>query len=161
MSKQNNMARRFCSNIKFKSLIVCQLHCTVFMFDQTFTNQHYFAVVTTRESISWMKVVFLRHNVPSKFNSRKTCCEKEGWNTSGCFPISITLLFTCTSHPMSMPHILVDGEYHDLVISLIATRMYSSRMRTVRSSGRISGGVPGPGGCTWSQGVYMVPGGCT
>ena len=52
MSKQNNMARRFCSNIKFKSLIVCQLHRTVFMFDQTFTNQHYFAVVTTRESIS-------------------------------------------------------------------------------------------------------------
>ena len=25
-------------------------------------------------------------------------------------------------------------------------------MRTVRSSGRISGGVPGTGGCTWSQG---------
>ena len=39
--------------------------------------------------------------------------------------------------------------------------MHSSRMRTVRSSGRISGGVPGPGGCTWSWGVYLVPGGCT
>ena len=54
--------------------------------------------------------------------------------------------------------------------------MLSSRMRTVRSSSRISGGctwsggylvqgvpglggVPGPGGCTWSQGVYLVPGG--
>ena len=38
--------------------------------------------------------------------------------------------------------------------------MHSSRMRSVRSSGRISGrctwsqgGVPGPGGCTWSWGV--------
>ena len=66
------------------------------------------------------------------------------------------------------------------------TRMHSSRMRTVRSSGRISGGgvpgpgrvylveggVPGPGGCTWFRGgvpglggvpgpggVYLVPGG--
>ena len=58
--------------------------------------------------------------------------------------------------------------------------MDSSRMRTVRGSGRIlGGGVPGPGGCTWSQrglsalgectwsgGVYLVggvsaPGGCT
>ena len=52
--------------------------------------------------------------------------------------------------------------------------MHSSRMRTVRSSGRISGGgVPGPGGCTWSWGgdapgpggvhlvleVYLVLGG--
>ena len=36
------------------------------------------------------------------------------------------------------------------------TRMHSSRMRTVRSSGRISGGgVPGPRG----EGVYLVPGG--
>ena len=31
----------------------------------------------------------------------------------------------------------------------------------------VPGGVPGPGGCTWSQGVYLVlggvpdPGGCT
>ena len=56
------------------------------------------------------------------------------------------------------------------------TRMHSSRMRTVRSSGRISGGgIPGLGGCTWSlegctwsPGVYLVPegvcawsGGCT
>ena len=66
------------------------------------------------------------------------------------------------------------------------TRMHSSRMRTVRSSGRISGrvpgpggvylvpggvylvqegtwswgGVPGPGGYTWSWGVYLVLGGC-
>ena len=56
--------------------------------------------------------------------------------------------------------------------------MHSSRMRTVRSSGRISGegcvfarrdvpgpvgGVPGPmgGECTWSGGVYLVWGGCT
>ena len=31
--------------------------------------------------------------------------------------------------------------------------MHSSRMRTVRSSGRISGG------CTWSRGVYLVLGG--
>ena len=51
--------------------------------------------------------------------------------------------------------------------------MHSSRMRTVRSSSRISGvylvpgGVPGPrgvylvpGGCTWSWGVYLVWG-CT
>ena len=38
----------------------------------------------------------------------------------------------------------------------IITRMHSSRMRTVRSSGRISGGVPGGRGCTWSQGVYLV-----
>ena len=61
--------------------------------------------------------------------------------------------------------------------------MHSSRMRTVRSSGRISGvpgpggvylvpggvpglggvpgprgGVPGPRGCTWSQWVGGVPG---
>ena len=42
----------------------------------------------------------------------------------------------------------------------LTTRMDSSRMRTVRSSGRMSGGrVPGPGGCTWSWGVYLVPGG--
>ena len=41
--------------------------------------------------------------------------------------------------------------------------MHSSRMHTVRSSGRISGGVPGPGGvylvlggCTWSGGVCLV-----
>ena len=48
--------------------------------------------------------------------------------------------------------------------SVWKTRMHSSRMRTVRSSGRISGGctwsqvggVPGPGVCTWSQGVYLV-----
>ena len=61
--------------------------------------------------------------------------------------------------------------------------MHSSRMRTVRSSGRISGGgcvpgrgdapgpkggVPGPGGvylvplgCTWSQGGVPGPRGCT
>ena len=52
--------------------------------------------------------------------------------------------------------------------------MHSSRMRTVHSSGRILGrgtwfpggwmylvwgGVPGPGGYTWSQGVYLVLGG--
>ena len=44
--------------------------------------------------------------------------------------------------------------------------MHSSRMLTVRSSGRISGGVPGPGGCVpgWgglpgSGGVYLVQGG--
>ena len=52
------------------------------------------------------------------------------------------------------------------------TRMHSSRMHTVRSSGRISRGVPGPGGVylvrgvylvwgsTWSGG-YLVQGGCT
>ena len=65
------------------------------------------------------------------------------------------------------------------------TRMHSSRMHTVCSSGHILGrvylvlggvpgpggctcpggvpglgGVPGPGGCTWSRGVYL-PGGCT
>ena len=48
------------------------------------------------------------------------------------------------------------------------TRMHSSRMRTVRSSGRISGGVYLVlGGWTWSQGglpgpggVYLVLGGC-
>ena len=50
--------------------------------------------------------------------------------------------------------------------------MHSSRMRTVRNSSRLPGGylvlrgVPGPGGCTWSWGVYLVPGvylvwGCT
>ena len=60
--------------------------------------------------------------------------------------------------------------------------MHSSRMRTTRllsvspsmhcsrgctwSQGGlgvylVSGGVPGPGGCTWFQGVYLVPGGCT
>ena len=39
-------------------------------------------------------------------------------------------------------------------------RMHSSRMRTVRNSSRLQrGGVPGPGGCTWSRGVYLVPGG--
>ena len=50
--------------------------------------------------------------------------------------------------------------------------MHSSRMRTVRSSGRISGGgsvparggtclggVPDPRGCTWSRGVYLILGG--
>ena len=45
--------------------------------------------------------------------------------------------------------------------------MHSSRMRTVRSSGRISGGVylvPGgvylvPGGCAWSQRGVPGPGG--
>ena len=52
--------------------------------------------------------------------------------------------------------------------------MHSSRMHTIRSSGRILwGGVPGPGGCawfqwgvctwsggsTWSGWVYLVPGG--
>ena len=65
---------------------------------------------------------------------------------------------------------------------LLLTRMHSSRMRTVRSSGRISGvylfrggvpawggtwsqgvylvqwGVPGPEGCTWSRGLYLVLG---
>ena len=45
------------------------------------------------------------------------------------------------------------------------TRMHSSRMRTVRISRRLLGGVPGPGGCTWSRGcswswgVYLVLGG--
>ena len=44
------------------------------------------------------------------------------------------------------------------------TRMHSSRMRTVRSSGRISGGGGGVvpylvGGCTWFGSVYLVPGG--
>ena len=45
--------------------------------------------------------------------------------------------------------------------------MHSSRMRTVRSSGHISGGgVPGPGvylvpGGVPGPGVYLVPGGCT
>ena len=46
-------------------------------------------------------------------------------------------------------------------------------MRTVRSSSHLLGGVPGPRGCTWSRGVYLVmgvylvlggvpgPGGCT
>ena len=51
------------------------------------------------------------------------------------------------------------------------TRMHSSRMRTIRSSGCISvggvpspwGGVPGPRGCTWlgctwSRGLYLVLG---
>ena len=57
--------------------------------------------------------------------------------------------------------------------------MHSSRMRTICSSGRISGGgggtwsggeggvpgpgggggVPGPGGVTWFRGVYLVLGG--
>ena len=51
------------------------------------------------------------------------------------------------------------------------TRMHSSRMRTVRSSGRISGGVPGPGGVYLVRGGVpgrgcllwgdLVPGGCT
>ena len=36
--------------------------------------------------------------------------------------------------------------------------MHSSRMRTAAVA--VSrGGVPGPGGCTWSWGVYLVPGG--
>ena len=45
------------------------------------------------------------------------------------------------------------------------TRMHSSRMRTVRNSSRlrggipVPGGVPGPGGCTWSQGGVPGPGG--
>ena len=44
--------------------------------------------------------------------------------------------------------------------------MHSSRMRTVCSSGRLrggvpghKGGVPGHGGSTWSQGEYLVTGG--
>ena len=54
----------------------------------------------------------------------------------------------------------------------VKIRMHSSRMRTIRSSSHISGGlylvpggVPGPGGstwsrgCTWTWGVYLVPGG--
>ena len=51
------------------------------------------------------------------------------------------------------------------IVDTTKTRMHSSRMRTVRSSGRISGGVPGPEGCTWSGGtwsrggVYLVLGG--
>ena len=48
--------------------------------------------------------------------------------------------------------------------------MHSSRMRTGRSLSvfrgvyLVAGGVPGPrgvpgsGGCTWSQGVYLIPG---
>ena len=62
---------------------------------------------------------------------------------------------------------------------IVKTRIHSSRMRTVRSSGRISGagvylgvylvpgGAPGPwgvylvlGGCTWSRGCTWS-GGCT
>ena len=48
------------------------------------------------------------------------------------------------------------------------TRMHSSRMRTGRSLTLllrvylVPGGVPGPGGCTWSRGMYLVPRrGCT
>ena len=44
--------------------------------------------------------------------------------------------------------------------------MHSSRMRTGHSlsvfgggGDLVPGGVPGPGGCTWSRGVYLVPGG--
>ena len=50
--------------------------------------------------------------------------------------------------------------------------MHSSRMRTIRNSSHLREGVPGPWGvylvlgsvtalgvCTWSQGVYPVPGG--
>ena len=79
---------------------------------------------------------------------------------------------------------------------MVNTRLHSSRMRTthtltISASMLYSGGVPGPGGCTWSQGwgvgdvpgsrgtwsqggvylvlggvpgprgVYLVPGGCT
>ena len=49
----------------------------------------------------------------------------------------------------------------------IIRRMHFSRMRTTRllpvSPGiHCSRGVPGPGeGCTWFQGVYLVPVGCT
>ena len=32
-------------------------------------------------------------------------------------------------------------------------------MRTIRNSSRLLGGVPSPGGCNWSQRVYLVPGG--
>ena len=45
------------------------------------------------------------------------------------------------------------------------TRMHSSRMRTARmlpvspSMHCSRGGAPGLGGCTWSRGVYLVPGG--
>ena len=38
--------------------------------------------------------------------------------------------------------------------------MHSSRMRTVRNSSRLLGGVPGPGGVPVGGGVYL-PGGCT
>ena len=46
------------------------------------------------------------------------------------------------------------------------TRMLSSRMRTVRNSSRLLGGVPVPRGCTWSRGCTCPggipgPGGCT
>ena len=44
----------------------------------------------------------------------------------------------------------------------LLTRMHSSRMRTVRNSGRLQGvylvTVPGPGGCTWYRGIGGVPG---
>ena len=39
--------------------------------------------------------------------------------------------------------------------------MHSSRMHTICNSNHLWGGVPGPRGCTWSQGVYLVPGECT
>ena len=44
----------------------------------------------------------------------------------------------------------------NLVVISWNTRMHSSRMRTVRSSGRILEGVPGPGGvCSWG-GLYLA-----
>ena len=36
--------------------------------------------------------------------------------------------------------------------------MHSSRMHTVCNSSRLRGGVPGPGECTWSWGVYLAQG---
>ena len=37
--------------------------------------------------------------------------------------------------------------------------MRTVRTLTVSPSMLCAGGVPGPGGCTWSQGVYLVLGG--
>ena len=66
-----------------------------------------------------------------------------------------------------------------LKTTILQTRLHSSRMLTTHaltvspSMFLVRGGVPGPGGCTWSrgvywsQGVYLVwrgvpgPGGCT
>ena len=77
MSKQNNMARSFCSNIKFKSLIFSQLHCTVLCLIKLLQTSIISSSNDTGLDIM-NECVFLRHNVPCKYNSRKTCCEKEG-----------------------------------------------------------------------------------
>ena len=62
------------------------------------------------------------------------------------------------SYHHNTPHCGTDMLIADDIypLNIRVTRMHSSRMRTVRSSGRISGrGVPGPGG------VYLLLGGCT